>query len=944
MSVRAAPPDDDSVHDADTIAPPQSAAKLKRGAIVGRYLILDELGAGGMSVVYKAHDPDLDRTVALKLVLPFLGERAVQFRDFLLREAQALARLSHPNVVAVHDVGTFESQVFLAMEYVDGQTLRQWLKQEPRGHREVLQQFLAAGQGLAAAHRAELVHRDFKPDNVIIGKDGRVRVLDFGLVRATNDLRSEPMLPIVAPSSPPAALQNLGDDTATPVLQQQPPPISSLGSLTPITPRMLASSLSQAGYLLGTPRYMAPEQHLRQRVDGRTDQFGFCAALYEALYGRPPFNYNTMSELREEVLAGRFAPAPKDAKVPSRLRAILLRGLSPEPDARWPDMASLLAELGKDRAAAWRRAGLIAGGVTALAAVVGGGVVAVHVKRTAARQAQLANEFGQEVAEISMMARYAALLPLHDLRREMREIEERMAAIEAQMRSLGDVATGPGHYALGRGYVALERWDQALAHLDAAYKSGYRSPELAFALGLVHANLYQKGLAEISKIDDPKSAAAKREAIARTHRDPALRDLGEVRGSGRASKGMATPEYAEGLIALIEARYDEALALAHKAAAQSASLYEAHTLEGDIYYAIAQQQSWKRDGAAELKALEQAGQAYRAATDIARSSVAALTGDCRRLISEAICQQGDQTSANPEAMANAALVACGLAEKARPDDASLLAEQARAWSVLCRYQTEHGQDARRAYEEASKLAATAFKINPKEVASYRMLVGKDPDARLSDALAVCSKDLESQTNDWTAYIDLAGSYSANALELLAQGGDPVELVEQARATIKQAFDKDPNLIVYRYMSTVELVAARVALAHKRDPLPAFAAAEAAARRAMLRDDKEPEVVRLVIEILRRRADWAVRNQRPLGSDLQDGLALVARLEALTPDEAAPFAEEGALHLLAALAATEPSVKQAEAGKARAAFDKAFNELGPVSNGEYRALRDEAAKL
>ena len=502
MSSRVESPDEESIHDVDTISPQQLAQKLKRGAIVGRYLILDELGAGGMSVVYKAHDPDLDRTVALKLVLPFVGEQAVQFRDFLLREAQALARLAHPNVVAVHDVGTFESQVFLAMEYVDGQTLRQWLKEERRGHREVLQQFLAAGQGLAAAHRAELVHRDFKPDNVIIGKDGRVRVLDFGLVHATNELRSEPMLPIVFPSLPPAALPQLSDETNTPVLRQPPPSISSI---TPVTPRLLASSLSQAGYLLGTPRYMAPEQHLRQRVDGRTDQFGFCAALYEALYGGPPFNYKTMSELREEVLAGRFAPAPKAAKVPNRLRAILLRGLSPEPAARWPDMESLLSELGKDPSAAWRRAGMIAGGVAALTAVVVGGGFAIHVKRTAAKQAQLANEFGQEVAEISMMARYAALLPLHDLRREMHEIEERMAAIEAQMKDLGDVAAGPGHYALGRGYLALERWDQALAHLEAAYKSGYRSPELAFALGLTHAKLYQKELAEISRSTTPKA-------------------------------------------------------------------------------------------------------------------------------------------------------------------------------------------------------------------------------------------------------------------------------------------------------------------------------------------------------------------------------------------------------------------------------------------------------
>jgi hypothetical protein len=224
-----------------------------------------------------------------------------------------------------------------------------------------------------------------------------------------------------------------------------------------------------------------------------------------------------------------------------------------------------------------------------------------------------------------------------------------------------------------------------------------------------------------------------------------------------------------------------------------------------------------------------------------------------------------------------------------------------------------------------------------------MLVGKDPEARLSDALAACSLDLESQNNDWTAYLDVAGSYSAHALEVLEQGGDPVDLVEQARKAVKQAFDVDPNLLVYRYMSDVELVAARVAMAHNRDPLRAFAAAETAARRAMLRDDRGPEVLRVMTEILRRRAEWMVRGHRAPGGDVREGLALATRLQGLTPDEVEPFAEEAALHVVAARAASDAAERQAEAGKARAAFDKAI-ELGPVLPGEYRSLRDEATKL
>src|SRR4051812_12397061 len=159
---------------------------LERGASVDRYTIIELLGAGGMGVVYKAYDPELDRSVALKL-LNTEGEESAWLRDRLLREAQALARLQHPNVVAVHDVGTFGSDVFIAMEFVEGQTLREWAKAERRSVDEIVQVYLAAGAGLAAANRAGLVHRDFKPDNAIMGNDGRVRVFDFGLARTQNE-------------------------------------------------------------------------------------------------------------------------------------------------------------------------------------------------------------------------------------------------------------------------------------------------------------------------------------------------------------------------------------------------------------------------------------------------------------------------------------------------------------------------------------------------------------------------------------------------------------------------------------------------------------------------------------------------------------------------------------------------------------------------------------
>jgi tetratricopeptide (TPR) repeat protein len=307
---------------------------LKRGATVGRYVILDPLGAGGMGVVYKAYDPDLDRTVALKLMNLSNDPHAVRHRERLLREAQALAKLSHPNVIAVYDVGEFGELVFIATEYVDGQTLRTWLKQQPRSMREVLDAFLAAGEGLAAAHRAGLVHRDFKPDNVMIDKEGRVRVLDFGLVRVEGD-------------------------AANAAAQRSPSEVSESG-------KGWVSQLTYEGAIMGTPMFMSPEQHLGHPADARADQFSFCVSLYEALYGSHPFIG------RHEVVNGRVSEPPAGTRVPRWLRQVLLTGLALKPEARHASMAALLAALRADpRVARGRRLRAVG-----LLAVIGLGALA----------------------------------------------------------------------------------------------------------------------------------------------------------------------------------------------------------------------------------------------------------------------------------------------------------------------------------------------------------------------------------------------------------------------------------------------------------------------------------------------------------------------------------------------------------------------------------------
>ncbi len=323
---------------------------LGRGTPLDRYVVLDPLGQGGMGMVYAAYDSVLDRKVALKLLPPGDADAGPEAtsgsgRARLLREAQAMAKLSHPNVVGVYDVYQHGTLVFMAMELVEGQTLLQWQQEKPRGWREILAAFLAAGRGLAAAHAAGLVHRDFKPTNVLVGKDGRVRVTDFGLAR-THDAPPE-------------------------LLSEEPASSTSTGPVKPHS--LLELELTQKGAVMGTPAYMAPEQFRGITADARSDQFSFAVSLWEALYGVRPFEGQTPAERRENVLAGRIQPPPPYSKVPPWVNRALVRALSTPPEARYPSLDALLATLERDPAQVLRRR---LSAVALLVLVIGSGVLA----------------------------------------------------------------------------------------------------------------------------------------------------------------------------------------------------------------------------------------------------------------------------------------------------------------------------------------------------------------------------------------------------------------------------------------------------------------------------------------------------------------------------------------------------------------------------------------
>ena len=313
-----------------------------RGQSVGRYVVLNRLGVGGMGVVYVAYDPELDRRVALKLLHPAVTKSspasAERAQQRLLREAQALAKLDHPNVVSVHDVGEFEGGIYIAMDFVEGMTLGAWAREESRTPREIIEKYLHAGRGLAEAHKKGIVHRDFKPDNVMVGEDGRVRVLDFGLARPTH---------------------SSVDNECTPEDLELAVPSNDA----------LENPLTEAGSILGTPTYMAPEQHRREEAGAAADQFAFCVALWEAVWGKHPYGATSRVQLALLVARGEIQVSTA-SKGPRWLRRALVRGLSPKASARHPSMADLLRAI-ETGLGHGRRRPLLLLGTAAVALAVG---------------------------------------------------------------------------------------------------------------------------------------------------------------------------------------------------------------------------------------------------------------------------------------------------------------------------------------------------------------------------------------------------------------------------------------------------------------------------------------------------------------------------------------------------------------------------------------------
>ncbi len=810
----------------------EEAAPLARGATIGRYIVLDRVGEGGMGVVYSAYDPELDRKVAVKLLRTARargdgGDR----RARLLREAQALARLAHPNIVAVHDVGALGEQVFIAMELVGGQTLRAWQKAAPRDWRETLGVYRQAAQGLAAAHALGIVHRDFKPDNAIVDGDGRVRVVDFGLARSADEV--EPVAALVSSSSAAAP-----DWEATPDGARA----------------AMSATLTRTGTLLGTPGYMAPEQD-GGRAQASADQFSFCVALYEALYGQLPYRGETIAELRASIEEGKPADPPRASQVPGWLHQALLRGLAPAPGERHASMEALLAALGRDPLP--RRPWLVAGVlvvVVALAAGLAEWRTREDAKARLARETRLA----QTAQRVSNRMTSAYLLPLHDTRAERDQVLAELAAVRDEQARSGKDPAGLDELALGMGAEAIGDHRSARPHLEAAWRAGQTHADVAFALANDLARQYRLALLDLGRVA-PALRAARKQALFVELAEPAIAYLG--------ARPTSPPEQGQALIAYLHGDLGEAGRMAGAAFDRAPARYDIGRLYAMILADRATSSQWvtKWD---EASSREQAAEeAFHRLQAVTRSDPDAYLDEARFLADFSIGWEDRDLSA----MHRHERQLCDEAERADSERARIYFMRA----MLDVYQgiddERSGADPRVAWRQAIVESDRTLALNPHDAGAFlqrgkaavfigvdEMERGNDPRPWFTRGTADLERVAVESPNDDESRIQLSDAAAYLAQYQARIGEDPTATYERAEAILRRELALDDN-DARKHGELGQTLGewGTWQLEHGRDPAAALARSEVELRRAAALAPEDGAAWGNVADTLSERAHWEI---------------------------------------------------------------------------------------
>ncbi|MFV2073480.1 MAG: protein kinase, partial [Thermoanaerobaculales bacterium] len=866
------------------------------------------VGEGAMGRVYRAVDQQLGRTVALKFMRSDDPEQVTRFQ----REARSQARIEHENVCRVYEVGEVEGNAYIAMQLIDGRSLRDLapeltLEQKVR----VIMQVAEAAQ---AAHSMGVIHRDIKPANVMveIEEDGALHpfVLDFGIAREVGD-----------------------------------------------------QSLTATGTVVGTPAFMAPEQVRGgpENIDRRVDVYALGATLYHLIAGKAPFEGTTRLETMLRVLEDEAQPLRQlERGVPADLETIVATCLEKEPQRRYGSARSLAEDLQRyldgepieARPAGFAyRVGKRMRKHKALTAVVAVATAAVLILSAAlvsqhfqARQRQaLAQQFGQELERIDGMLRQVRMLPLHDVAPVEDMVRRRMQDIEEKMQSMGAVGFGPGSHALGIGHLDLGEFEAARDRLQAAWDSGYRSPELDGALGRVLGEMYLEEAEAAARIRNADLRAARRQEIELEFLQPALTHL----GSGRAGAEEMELHQAA-LKALLERRFDDAIEAAQASYERYPWLYESMRLEAEILVARAKDaEETGRTESARADYLA-AGEVYTRALDVGRSDAVLYQGEAARLIR--LFRLEGQNGTLQDDLAQRALKMADAAEIARPDDARPFNLRSKVYWLKGEYELQHGLNPIDSLDEAARLALRAAEMEPESPqapidlgmiyrlqASYQRRQGKDPRPFVEMAISACRRALSIDPDSAVAWINLGTANYLMAEYELASGLDPLASLERAADGYEKSIRVRPTFAAHSNAGLVHWQRAGYQWVHGQDPEASLEAAAACFERASKLNPTQGQVQSNQGLILLERAERAAE----VGGDptpwVERSLAVLKRAVELMPNLPAAHNNLGnAFKMQAVVEMTSGSDPRPSLDRAVASYRRAI-ELDPSLAYQYNNL-------
>jgi len=875
---------------------------------VGHIRIEALLGAGGMGEVHRGFDEKLERPVAVKTLR---AERRLrpEAKARFLREARLLSRLDHPGICRVFDLIEEEDADHLVLELVEGRTLADALREGIQTS-ELLRLFEEIARALAVAHREHIVHRDLKPENVMVTPEGRVKVLDFGIARsvgprvvtATGNRGPSPEALQAA-----AAQRDWERDRTASVEPSWAPSSEGIEELSTPVRRGEATLLTTDGSVIGTVRYMSPEQAAGDEVTEASDMFSFGVMLQEALTGQPAYGDTRGVELLLRVYRAETAPI---SGLDPELEGLLRELRQVDPPARPTAEATadrLLSILDRPQRARRRRIRLAVAATVAAALVVAAGI-AIHARLRAAERVAVAQRFAQQAEQVEWLLRAEHLSPPHDIRPAKELVRQRMTQVEAEMARLGRTGTGPGEYALGRAALSLGDIDAAKEHLEKAREAGYRTPESGFALGLALGRLYNRELQLARSVSDPAVREREVERVQRELRDPSLELLRESAGSQ-----LTAPDYLEGLIALYEGRYDDGLAAVAKLGQEQPWFYEARLLEGDLHRALAiVAGDADRDFPGQAGALERAAAAYQAAAEVGRSDPVPHSSRCAtsmRLISTGLFAL--EPNLPPERI-DEGLSSCNRAMMIDPDTPGLHHLFSGMMVLRAIAEERHGKNPGDSLQRASEEAALAVALEPESRAAhsaqafadqwrayYESRQGRDPRAALQRSIEACVRVLELLPEDLTVVVHIGNSYWVAAGYEMEHGGDPRAWVERGERELGAALEKLPDhAYLWAVLGALRTQRATYERVHGLASEASYAGALEALQNGLSKASS-PDILRALAWVEMELAQLRLAEGREAGESLQKAASWLDRAETEGPGSSETRYFSGSLHLLRA---------------------------------------------